>query len=222
MRHLASKLREGRAVTDSEFDRVLPRAAREVAAAFWTPVSVARRAAELLVHNRRSKVLDIGSGVGKFCIVGAASTGSSFVGVEHREHFVLTARAAARKIGVISALFVHSTVDAINPRDFEAIYLFNPFEENLLSPTGHLDETVELSARRFAADVALAQSVLTRARAGTLVATYHGFGGPMPLGYRRVLKERHPSGVLELWVKTRRTAAPIRRPAEDIPRFLTG
>src|SRR5258708_18721865 len=104
---LSSRLRDGYCVSDSDFDQVYPRAAREVSSAFWTPVSVALRVARLLVQGSPTRVLDVGSGVGKFCIVGAAATGASLVGVEHREHFVCTARETARLVGVSSARFVH-------------------------------------------------------------------------------------------------------------------
>src|SRR6185437_914320 len=61
-------------LTDSDFDAIYPAPVRRVSASFWTPVSVAVRAADLLVDDPSTRVLDIGSGVGKFCIVGAAFT----------------------------------------------------------------------------------------------------------------------------------------------------
>jgi len=52
------------------------------------------------------------------------------------------------------------------------------------------------------ADVLAAEQLLGRARVGTRVVTYHGFGGVMPDSYRLALRERCYSGLLELWVKT--------------------
>ena len=40
----------------------------------WTPVHVARRAAQFLVTGPETRVLDVGSGPGKFCLVGALAT----------------------------------------------------------------------------------------------------------------------------------------------------
>jgi hypothetical protein len=34
------------------------------------------------------------------------------------------------------------------------------------------------------------------------VATYHGFGGELPPGFRLLVRERHNHGLLDLWVKT--------------------
>ncbi|HEX7669861.1 MAG TPA: hypothetical protein VF395_09770, partial [Polyangiaceae bacterium] len=88
---------------DAEFDVAYPPGIRAVSSSFWTPVSVALRAAELLVTTASSRVLDVGSGVGKFCIIGAAATGATFTGVEHRPRFVSVAERVADLFGVASA-----------------------------------------------------------------------------------------------------------------------
>jgi SAM-dependent methyltransferase len=220
---LASRLREGADIADSEFDQVFPLAARKVSPSFWTPVAVAQRAARLLAQGGSTRVLDVGSGVGKFCIVGAASTDATFVGIEHRGHFVDLARETACRVGVPSAHFVHGTLDAVHASDFDAFYFFNPFEENLWVSNDQLDDTVPLSNGRFFADVERAQAMLSQARVGTRVVTYHGFGGVMPAGY--VLSRREPqrSGFLNLWIKTDSvTRWPIRSAPDDLPRLLVG
>jgi hypothetical protein len=173
-----------------------------MSSSFWTPVSVAKRAAELLAYTNSLRILDVGSGIGKFCIVGAAVTGATFAGIEHRRYLVRTARATAERLGVESARFFHGTFETVDVAKFDGLYFFNPFGENLWSE-GHFDETVELSHDRFVADTERANTLLTRARIGTRVVTYHGFGGEMPSGYRRIVRERWYRDHLELWVKTR-------------------
>lgn len=168
---------------------------------FWTPVAVAMRAAELLVADASTRVLDVGSGAGKFCIVGAAISGATFTGVEHRQGLVDIATDAAARVSVESARFVCGTVSDIDIAKFDALYFFNPFEENMLHARHWLDGTVALSEARYYADVAHAEALLDAARVGTRVVTYHGFGGTMPLTYHRALRERCRSGHLELWVK---------------------
>jgi SAM-dependent methyltransferase len=202
LRGLTARLREGSCVADAEFDEVFPFFARKASSKFWTPVSVARRAAQLLVQEGSTRVLDVGSGVGKFCIVGAASTNATFVGVEHRAHFVDVAREAACRTGVASAHFVHGTLDAVSASDFDGFYFFNPFEENLWDSDGQLDQTVPLSRERYDADVERALRMLIEARVGARVVTYHGFGNAMPGGYLLARRELHRSGFLNLWVKT--------------------
>ena len=203
---VSRRLREGR-VVDSEFDDIYPTSVRDVSSSFWTPVSVAMRAAELLVHRASTRVLDVGSGAGKFCIVGAAVTGASFTGIEHRAHLVETARSAASRLGIEGARFVHGAFDTADVATYDAIYFFNPFEENLWDSEARLDDTVKLSDERFIADIEHAERLLAGARIGTRVVTYHGFGGEMPPGYCRALRERCHTGHLELWVKTGGPAA---------------
>ena len=197
---ISRRLRSGR-IVDSELDDIYPTSIRAVSSLFWTPVSVAIRAAELLVKEPSTRVLDVGSGAGKFCIVGAATTGASFTGIEHRERLVRTARLAASRLGIDEARFIHGSFDTVNIESFDAIYLFNPFEENLWDSESHLDDTVELSDERFVADIDSAEALLARARVGTRVVTYHGFGGQMPSSYLRALRERRHTGYLDLWVK---------------------
>jgi hypothetical protein len=188
-------------VVDRVFDEVFPTRARRASRVHWTPVEVAMRAASLLGGKPNAKVLDVGSGIGKFCIVAAAARpGLRVCGVEQRAPFVHVAREAARAIGV-DVEFVHGTLDAHDPASVDGVYLFNPFAENLSSPEDRLDETVELSERRFWQDVESAERFLRAARAGTRVVTYCGWGGTMPRGYRLALRERRV-GTLELWIKS--------------------
>ncbi|HEX7601870.1 MAG TPA: methyltransferase domain-containing protein [Polyangiaceae bacterium] len=198
---VAEALKEGVAISDAIFDLVFPRAVRIVSSVFWTPVSVALRAAELLVVDRGTRVLDVGSGAGKFCVVGALATGASFTGIEQRAHLVAIAREAAQRLGA-RASFVHGRLASDSLQDIDAIYFFNPFAENAFPPEDHLDHTVELSLDRALFDVELAERLLTGAKVGTRVVTYHGFGGDMPSTYTLQLTEKHRTDQLDLWVKT--------------------
>lgn len=201
LRAIGAHLSGGQRVVDSVFDDVYPLEMRAVSSSFWTPVSVALRAAELLVHGKANRILDVGSGVGKFCIIGGASTKAAFVGVEQRSHFVRVAEEARRRVGVPSTQFIEGSFADVDVTDFDGIYFFNPFEENLWGADTQLDHTVELSEKRFYADIEAAKSMLERARGGTRVVTYHGFGGDMPPSYELVLSEPIRTDKLDLWIK---------------------
>jgi len=198
---LADALEEGIAISDGVFDLLYPRSARLVSSVFWTPVSVAMRAAELLVLDGATRVLDVGSGVGKFCVVGALATGASFTGIEQRSHLVTIARETARRVGA-RATFIEGRLASDSLRDIDAIYFFNPFAENAFPPEDHLDHTVELSLDRALSDVELAERLLADAKVGMRVVTYHGFGGDMPPTYTLQLTEKHRTDQIEFWVKT--------------------
>lgn len=199
---LVALLRSGWAVSDRAFDAALyPADFRDRSSTFWTPVHVALRVTELLVASRATRVLDVGSGAGKFCIVGAAATGALFVGVEQREQLVTIAAAASLRARTRTARFFHGDIAEVDVETFDALYLFNPFEENVWAPSEWFDDRVELSLEKARRDVGQAEALLARARSGTRVATYHGFGGDMPSSYDRVLSERCHTGQLELWMK---------------------
>jgi predicted RNA methylase len=196
-------LANGGHVADADFDAAYPRHVRAVSAQYWTPCAIARRAAELLVVDPSTQVLDIGSGAGKFCIVGAATTGARFIGVEHRPALVRVARRTAETFGVRGARFLPAPIQAIRWSAFDAFYLFNPFSENAFGLDEQLDRTVELSRARYFRDIAFVEKMLAMAPVGARVLTYHGFGGAMPNTFQPVLRERIGSDALELWLKTR-------------------
>jgi predicted RNA methylase len=195
-------VRSGHHVPDVVFDRIYPPRVREVSSQHWTPIAVARRAAELLVRDASTHVLDIGAGAGKFCLVGALTSPARFTGIEQRGPLVYLARAVAREYGVSRARYLHGDMRALDWQQFDAFYLFNPFAENQSLPRDHIDDAVELSPERYERDVLFVAEQLALAPVGTRVVTYHGFGAEMPVGYQRRVHEPVGSGALELWVRT--------------------
>ncbi len=199
-RRVSTKLRAGAYVMDSLFDSMLPLPARSVAAMYWTPIRVATRAAQLLAEEPTARILDVGAGVGKFCLVGALTTQARFFGIEQRESLVAYAQKLALMLGVDDASFELGRFDALDPKDFDGFYFYNPFEESRFSKHSQYDDTVVLSEERFVEDVAKAQRFLAEARVGAKVVTYNGMGGELPWSYS--LKVRETMGcTLELWQK---------------------
>jgi predicted RNA methylase len=206
-------LRDRLSIADEDFDTIYPPRYRQVSGLFWTPVEAARRAADLLVKDGARRILDVGAGVGKFCLVGAATTArASFVGIEHRAHLIQVACDASRRLGIKRVTILHGRLDDIPTDDFDAFYFYNPFGENLLARAVWLDDCVPLSRERYTADVSRARAVLACARRGTRVVTYHGYGGSMPPSYDLVHAERCEYGALQLWVKNATTVVPAVRP----------
>ena len=79
-------LKQGEAVTDEEFDVIYPTDIQTLSRRHFTPIAIAKMAAEYLADQPNARILDIGSGVGKFCMIGAACTKGHFTGVEQREN----------------------------------------------------------------------------------------------------------------------------------------
>lgn len=201
---LRDALRNGVEVADAVFDRIYPENVRELSKTHWTPVAVARRAAALLVSPERPAriVLDVGSGAGKLCIIGGLLTGAVFVGAERRRWLADAAsRAAGRLRAERTTCFIERDALQMDWSTFDAIYLFNPFYENLDSTTW-IDTRVELGRDQYARALAATRARLTETQPGTRVVTYHGFGAPFPGGFTMERREEIGSDALEVWVRT--------------------
>jgi len=203
MRPAVASFVEGTNVPDGQFDASLfpERLGGFVSSCHWTPLVVARRAAALLVDGGGRRILDVGSGVGKFCIAGALSTEARFVGVEQRGDLVEVAREAASRCGAQRASFLHGNVFDVDFSEFDGLYLFNPFLELIEPLQFPIDDAVPLSPTRHGEFVAATRSRLSEARPGTRVVTYGGFGGEMPDGFKCELEEDCYRDLLTFWIK---------------------
>jgi predicted RNA methylase len=197
---LRRSIEAGELVTDRDFDALYPPRVRRLSLTFWTPVRVAQRAALLLAPTPGTRVLDVGAGVGKLCIIAAAGTRASVTGVEHREHLVRIARDAADRIGV-HPRFIQGDLASVDWRRFDSFYFYNPFYENVHRDGARIDDAVELSQRRFLSDLRTAVDSMVDAPDGTRVVTYHGLGAELPAGYRLDSTEYIGTDALRLWIK---------------------
>jgi len=198
---LCSDLRGGLA-DDATFDALYAEPIRSRSSSFWTPVAVATRAAQLFAQYKARRVLDVGSGPGKFCLAAAfARPDLDFTGVEQRPHLVEAAQRAGARLDVKNARFLVGDVTTFPWSEFGGLYLFNPFAENVFEKHKHIDELVELSTGRFIEDTRRVRDALTEASVGMVMVTYWGIGGPIPASYDLVHAERARSDWLRVWVK---------------------
>jgi tRNA A58 N-methylase Trm61 len=187
-------------VEDERFDLIYPLEIRHMSWRHWTPVAVARQAAEFLVEEPGTSVLDVGCGPGKFCIVGALTSAGHFTGVEQRGHLADVARKTIERQGILNAEIVHTNITEVDFTAYDAFYLFNPFEENLFK-RWRIDATVTLSRARYERYTEHVETELARAPIGTRVVTYGGICQEVPFSYE--CKRTSFGGVLKMWEKTR-------------------
>jgi SAM-dependent methyltransferase len=186
---------------DSRFDLAYPPEIRAKSSVHWTPAVIARRAAAFLVREPGTRVLDIGCGPGKFCIVGALTTNGKFTGVEQRPHLCDLARSIIGQASIPNAEIILGNITEIEFSNFDAFYLYNPFVENM-EPTCKIDTTVNLSEDLYEKYTEHVARQLALAPLGTRVATYHGICEEVPLGYTRLETSLGQDPELKFWAKT--------------------
>jgi SAM-dependent methyltransferase len=195
---LRDALAGGAAVSDAELDQVFPEELRDRSYLHWTPVAVAVRAAALLAPLPSLRILDVGAGVGKLCLIGAAITGATWWGIEQDAVQVAAASHAAWALDVDrKTRFVHGDGSRLSWDEFDGFYFYNPFTTLMLAP--HASPfvryaTIQHTLRRI-------EQRLATARPGTRVVTYHGFGGTLPAGYTLAAREPAGGDALELWLR---------------------
>lgn len=194
----AERLQNNFLVNDEEFNSIYPELIRELSGKHWTPVAVAKVAAEFLVTRQGIKVLDIGSGVGKFCMIGSALTKGHFTGVEYREILYSFAVELSKHYGVKNTEFIHDNITNINFKDFEAFYFFNSFIENM-SEQEVMDNSVPISPQLYGKYTQYLRLQFASMPVGTRLATYWGNSEEVPRGY--VLQSIAFEGELKMWEK---------------------
>ena len=187
-------------VEDAKFDSVYPPLIRELSPVFWTPVHIAAEAAKLLVSTPGTRVLDIGSGAGKFCLIGAQLTEGQFTGVEQRPALLAAARQAAAELRLDDVRFIEANVMEVSFAEYDAFYIFNPFEENMFS-AHKIDSAVPLSLDLFKRYTSYVAAELGARPIGTRVVTYMGYADEIPSCY--TCESTLFGDDLKLWIKTR-------------------
>jgi hypothetical protein len=190
---------------DQNFDRLLPMRLRAASHRFWTPLEVVRRATTWFEELGVQSVVDIGSGVGKFCVAGAVTSSCSFIGIEQRAPLATLARNLARLFAVDDRVsFIDGRFGEIETPAADCYYLYNPFEENLFPAHEALDDNVELAAAHFRRDVRHFRSLVAALPLGAYVLSYNGVGARMPDCLNEVRVDRELPAVLRLLQKTAR------------------
>jgi SAM-dependent methyltransferase len=195
-----SEEQDPRSVEDKKFDQIYPPKVRKLSSLHWTPVRVAAEVAKLLVTAPGARVLDVGCGPGKFCLVAAALTDGRFTGVEQRKDLVLAGQQAATRLRLDTVKMLHGNVTDIAFVDYDAFYLYNPFEENM--SRGHkIDSAVPLSPVLFKKYNNHVAAQLGSMPIGTRVVTYAGYADEIPACYDCAATLFRDE--LKLWIKNR-------------------
>ncbi len=185
-------------VEDDFFNTLYPLRIKKLSEFHWTPVKVAKLAADYLVSKPNCKVLDIGSGAGKFCLIGAASTKGHFYGVEQREGLVKLSQGIAKTHKLNNVEFFHSNITEISFSDYDAFYFYNPFYENLDNSL-LIDNKIVIDEKLFFTYSEYVENQLKKTPVGTLLVTYWSMGVDNIEGFD--LEFTAYNGKLNFWEK---------------------
>lgn len=187
--------------TDASFDEVYPPGIRRLSKWHWTPLEIVKRAASFLGETPGSCVLDIGSGVGKFCLnAGHYFRDSHFFGVEQRESLVDIAKQTQQFLGIHNVTFINANFTQLNFSEFDHFYFYNSFYENLASKQNRIDDGIDYSESLYHYYTGFLYKILETRPPGTRLVTYQSLFEKIPPGYQIV--ERDLAAMFNCWIKT--------------------
>lgn len=164
----------------------------------WTPVDVAKKAAYFLAVPH-ARVLDIGSGVGKFCITaGAHFPKTQFIGVEQRKALCKYAEMAKNEMKLDNVSFIYGNLTDLDYNDYDHFYFYNAFYENI-EPGSRIDYAVRTSFELYERYSRFVYAMLDAKKPGTRLVTYHARETQVPASY--ALVDNSYSKVLKMWIK---------------------
>lgn len=185
--------------SDYQLNEIYPVSIQAKAERHWTPLHVARKASSFLAAENNVRILDIGSGVGKFCLTAAFYKPKAFFyGVEQRKSLINCAEIAKENLCLANVSFIHGNFTALDFRNYDHFYFFNAFYENLAG-TDKIDDSIDYSGELYNYYNRYLYKLLEQKPAGTRLATYHSLEDEVPKGYHIVGSEM--DNLLKFWIK---------------------
>jgi hypothetical protein len=185
--------------SDREFNSLYPLSIQALARQHWTPLNIAIKAAHFLAVDDHVRILDIGSGVGKFCLTAAYHTPNAlYYGVEQRKTLIKYAEVAKSTLHLENVSFIHGNFTQLDLTRFDHFYFYNAFYENL-DGTDKIDESIEYSGELYNYYNRYLFKQLQQKPKGTRLCTLCSLEGEVPPDFRIVHSEIED--LLKFWVK---------------------
>jgi SAM-dependent methyltransferase len=185
--------------SDQAFNKLYPLRIQMLAQQHWSSIDISRKAAIFLAGERNVSILDIGSGVGKFCLIGAHETpGAYYYGVEQREALVTHANKAKNTLGLENVSFLHGNFTQLDLREYDHFYFYNAFYENI-SDLDKIDDNIAYSLELFNYYNRYLYKQLEQKAAGTRLCTLCSMESEIPSSYHLVGAEMNQ--LLKFWIK---------------------
>jgi SAM-dependent methyltransferase len=188
--------------TDAQFQHLYPSSVQSLALRHWTPLYIAQKVAAFLAAEDNSRILDIGSGVGKFCLGAAYFKPRSFYfGVEQRKDLIAHAEIAKGILDMRHVSFIHGNFTHLDLRNYDHFYFYNSFYENL-DGSDKIDNSIPYSGSLYNYYSSSLYKHLERTVAGTKLATFHSLENEVPPCFQLLSEGENNS--LKFWVKRQR------------------
>ena len=185
--------------SDDQLNEIYPASMRQLAQKHWTPLSVARKTADFLAADNSVRILDIGSGIGKFCLAAAHyKPNAFFYGIEQRKSLMTCAEIAKQKLGINNASFIYGNFTALDFRNYDHFYFYNAFYENI-DGTEKIDSSIDYSGELYNYYSRYLYRQLEQKPEGTRLATFHSLEDEVPKDYHVVHSEM--DNLLKFWIK---------------------
>lgn len=185
--------------SDSIFNSLYPKEIQDVAEKHWTPLIVAQKAADFLSASPGTRILDIGSGSGKFCLAAAHQHPLNlYYGVEQRKNLVALSETIAHKFQLKNVYFICDNINNIDFSNYDHFYFYNSFYENMKG-TQKIDSNVIYSEELYHYYNRYVYKELNKKPSGTRLVTYHSFANEVPPHYEIVQTDYNE--YLKFWIK---------------------
>lgn len=185
--------------SDDIFNSLYPYHIQSLAQKHWTQLEVAKKSSDFLAIGPQVKVLDIGSGSGKFCLTAAHyHSKTNFFGVEQRKDLVALCNQLKTKLDLENVFFINENITNIDFKEYDHFYFYNSFYENIAG-TQKIDDNITYSEKLYDYYNLCLFKKLDKKPSGTRLATYHSFGNEIPPGYEIVHTDN--DGYLKFWIK---------------------
>ena len=192
-------------ISNHDFDQLYPENIRKLSHMHWSSVEVIKTAIDFFsaVLNPDARILDVGSGVGKFCLYGSLLSEFNFVGVEKRRKLVQISNQIRTQIKNSRVSFLCEDALNLDWNQFDGIYLYNPFYEYKLPlSTGfHIDNDIYYSEERFQFYTRKIEKKLRLLKTDAAVVVFNGYGGDFPKEYTEKFYKKIDKLPLSLWQK---------------------
>jgi hypothetical protein len=185
--------------SDFQFHQLYPLEIQLLANKHWTPLNIIQKTVQFLVAEEGTKILDIGSGVGKFCLTGAYySPRALFYGIEQRKNLSDYAEEAKNVLGLRNVNFMHGNFTQLDLKLYNNFYFYNSFFENL-EGSDRIDSTLLYSESLYSYYSQYLKKELEKMPSGTRMVTCCSWDDEIPPGYHLV--ESEVNNFLKFWIK---------------------